>query len=257
MRLLVSVRSADEVEAALAGGADIIDAKDPERGALGAVEPVTLHDIAEQVACELPLSVALGDCTTAAHVEAQVRRLSLPKRLGATYLKLGFAGLMADRELPGLVGAAVGFSADVGKRASIVAVAYADWPALGAPPPGAVLRAALLAGAHGVLLDTSTKDGRTLFEWMTPTEVVGFLTQVRAGGLVSAVAGSLDAAGFSLLAGSLPDVVGVRGAACSGGRLGRVSAERVGLLRDAVDHLSSRSDETPAKRDREVAFRAS
>ena len=35
MRLLVSVRSAEEVSAALAGGADIIDAKEPERGSLG------------------------------------------------------------------------------------------------------------------------------------------------------------------------------------------------------------------------------
>ena len=36
MRLLVSVRSADEVGAALAGGAEIVDVKEPSRGALGA-----------------------------------------------------------------------------------------------------------------------------------------------------------------------------------------------------------------------------
>ena len=37
MQLLVSVRSAVEVAPALAGGADIIDAKEPDRGSLGAV----------------------------------------------------------------------------------------------------------------------------------------------------------------------------------------------------------------------------
>src|SRR4051812_47948913 len=42
MELLVSVRSAKEVEAALAGGADIIDAKEPSRGSLGAVSPKVL-----------------------------------------------------------------------------------------------------------------------------------------------------------------------------------------------------------------------
>ena len=42
MRLLVSVRSADEVAAAMAGGADIIDAKEPARGSLGAVDAATL-----------------------------------------------------------------------------------------------------------------------------------------------------------------------------------------------------------------------
>ena len=35
MHLLVSVRSAEEAAAALEGGADVIDAKDPDNGALG------------------------------------------------------------------------------------------------------------------------------------------------------------------------------------------------------------------------------
>ena len=47
MRLLVSVRSAAEVAAALAGGADIIDAKEPSRGGLGAVDPEDLEAIAD------------------------------------------------------------------------------------------------------------------------------------------------------------------------------------------------------------------
>lgn len=36
-RLLVSVRDAAEAEAAIRAGADLIDAKDPENGALGAL----------------------------------------------------------------------------------------------------------------------------------------------------------------------------------------------------------------------------
>ena len=38
-RLLVSVRSADEAEAAIAGGADVIDVKEPSHGPLGMSEP--------------------------------------------------------------------------------------------------------------------------------------------------------------------------------------------------------------------------
>ena len=45
MRLLVSVRSEEEARAALAGGAEIIDAKEPSRGALGAVEIGVLREI--------------------------------------------------------------------------------------------------------------------------------------------------------------------------------------------------------------------
>ena len=45
MRLLVSVASATEASAALAGGADVIDAKNPLAGALGAVSVGVLREI--------------------------------------------------------------------------------------------------------------------------------------------------------------------------------------------------------------------
>ena len=61
MRLLVSVRNAIEAEAALAGGADIIDAKEPLNGALGPVAKEVIQSIAEKVAGSAPVSVALGD----------------------------------------------------------------------------------------------------------------------------------------------------------------------------------------------------
>src|SRR5258707_906089 len=58
---LASVRSADEADVALAGGADIIDAKEPAMGALGAVAPATLRGIAVRVAGRLPVSATIGD----------------------------------------------------------------------------------------------------------------------------------------------------------------------------------------------------
>ncbi|WP_416341240.1 (5-formylfuran-3-yl)methyl phosphate synthase, partial [Solidesulfovibrio sp.] len=39
MRLLVSVVREEEVAAAVAGGADIVDVKNPAEGGLGAAEP--------------------------------------------------------------------------------------------------------------------------------------------------------------------------------------------------------------------------
>src|SRR5438067_2429694 len=60
MRLLVSVADAAEARAALAGGADIIDAKEPRHGALGAVAPDVLRAIRNAVAVRRPVSAALG-----------------------------------------------------------------------------------------------------------------------------------------------------------------------------------------------------
>ena len=41
-RLLVSVRSAAEAEAALLGGADVIDVKEPDRGPLGRADDAVI-----------------------------------------------------------------------------------------------------------------------------------------------------------------------------------------------------------------------
>ncbi|MBK5187486.1 MAG: hypothetical protein JJD97_04525, partial [Gemmatimonadaceae bacterium] len=61
MRLLVSVRNAEEARTALAGGAEIIDAKEPSLGALGAVELGVLREIVQAVGRMRPVSAALGD----------------------------------------------------------------------------------------------------------------------------------------------------------------------------------------------------
>ena len=58
MQLLISVRSRDEALAALTGGADIIDAKDPGAGALGAVSLPTFASIADSIGGEVPVTAA-------------------------------------------------------------------------------------------------------------------------------------------------------------------------------------------------------
>ena len=78
MQLLVSVRSASEVEPALAGGADIIDAKEPANGSLGAVSPATLSRVASRVPAFQELSIALGDVMSIAEVISSIDGVELP-----------------------------------------------------------------------------------------------------------------------------------------------------------------------------------
>ena len=61
MRLLVSVRNAAEAAAALAGGADIVDAKEPLNGALGPVGHGMLASITATIGGSAPVSAALGE----------------------------------------------------------------------------------------------------------------------------------------------------------------------------------------------------
>ena len=95
MQLLVSVRSAAEVGPALSGGADIIDAKEPDRGSLGPVSPATLAEILAVVPLQTrPFSIALGDLASDGRCRSRaIASIALPVRAAPTYLKLGFAGV--------------------------------------------------------------------------------------------------------------------------------------------------------------------
>src|SRR5207249_4629944 len=73
MRLLISVASATDAAAALAGGADLIDAKDVHAGALGRVAPAVLRAIRAVVGGARPVTAALGDADDEATIECAAR----------------------------------------------------------------------------------------------------------------------------------------------------------------------------------------
>ena len=63
-RLLVSVRSAAEAEAALTGGASVIDVKEPTRGALGRADDGVIADVIGAVAGGARSSPPSANCAT-------------------------------------------------------------------------------------------------------------------------------------------------------------------------------------------------
>ena len=235
MRLLVSVRSAEEVAPALAGGADIIDAKEPSRGSLGPVDPSVLREISASVPPGVPLSVALGDFRDGAAAADAIGALELVARPAGVFVKLGLAGVGTSGAAATVFRAAVEAAGAATCHPRVVAVAYAD--RIAGPPPGEIVRLAAQAGAEGVLLDTLAKDGGDLFALMAAREVKTWVESARAAGLIAAVAGSLRPESLGLLREIGPSVLGVRGAACTGGRVGMIDVEKVRTLRRALDAL--------------------
>ena len=231
MQLLASVRTAAEAAAALAGGADIIDAKEPSRGSLGAVSPNVLRQICEQIPCERPVSIALGDVSTAAEVVQSICTLP-PCPRSATYLKFGFAGT-SDSELVRQC-LRVALESVAGRSIGIVAVAYADAELAGSPAPEVICRVAGEARATGVLFDTYVKGDRHLLTWLDPAYLAVLLSRARAAGLLTAVAGGLGFQQLPSVRLAGPDIVGVRGALCLGGRDGWLSEYRVRLFRQQL-----------------------
>jgi (5-formylfuran-3-yl)methyl phosphate synthase len=246
LQLLVSVRSADEVGPALAGGADIIDAKEPDRGSLGAVDRAVLSRILQRVPDDRGVSIALGDVTRPEEVRAAVHGLNLPQRTSPTYLKLGFAGVQSPDQIELLIEHAVSVTSEMVASPRIVAVAYADSERAGMVPPALIPSLAEAAGAAAVLLDTQGKDGRGLLEWLPAGALVDWVAHARQAGLLAALAGSLRPHDLGLVWRAQPDVVGIRGAACTGGRQGQVSEDRVRRFRVALEWAVRETRDTGA-----------
>jgi uncharacterized protein (UPF0264 family) len=235
MRLLVSVRSAAEVAAAVAGGADIVDAKEPALGSLGAVSGRVLREIAHSLPAGVPLSIAMGDPRNVAALETAMAALDgLAPTPSRVYVKIGLSA--AGDGAKALLGTLADLASRTAIRPSVVAVAYADHAAAGAPAPKMVVRLAAATGAEGVLLDTWGKDGGDLFHHLTEPALRAWIGQARAAGLLVALAGSLSIEGVRVVAELPADIVGVRGAACIGGRGGVVSEGRVADLKAALSH---------------------
>jgi uncharacterized protein (UPF0264 family) len=235
MRLLVSVRSAGEALVAAGHGADIVDAKEPEAGPLGAVRPEVLARIVRALPGDTPLGIALGDLRRADELAAALDGVGLEPRAAAVFLKLGFAGLADADAITPLLRLAMTRAARMGSSVTVVAAAYADHREARSPAPEDVLAAAASAGVAGVLLDTWSKDGRGLLHHFSPDALKGWVARVRGAGLLAAVAGSLGPTTLPIVLAAEPDIVGVRGAACRGGRAGTLDPVRVRRLREAID----------------------
>lgn len=255
MRLLVSVRNAEEARAALAGGAEIIDAKEPALGALGAVQVGVLREILAAVNGMRPVSAALGD---SGDVDSLVSASREAAEAGAMFVKVGFADV---REL-GAVRARLARVMDgallPSSPCAVVAVAYADWDEVGGAAPSTVLAAAAAEGAMGVLVDTVRKDGAGLFRCLGRAALGSLVQEARERSLLVALAGriTVDDMAFAYEAGA--EIVGVRGAACEHGREGRVRESKVRELVTARDLLLvHRGDSLASARDlsRETSFR--
>ena len=235
MHLLVSVTSAVDAAAALAGGADLVDAKDPAAGALGAVSIEQFRRIVAAVAGARPVTAALGDAADEPAIEQTARAFA---GLGASFVKIGFAGIVSAEPVAALL-AAAGRGARRGSGSGVVAVAYADADRAGSISPLRIVDVAARAGATGVLLDTFDKQQGGLRELVAWRALTDWVASAHDAGLFVAIAGKLTASDLPYVRDAGADIAGVRGAACDGGRTGHVTAERVRVLRHACDGIAA------------------
>jgi (5-formylfuran-3-yl)methyl phosphate synthase len=225
-QLLVSVQSVAEVEAALAGGAGLIDVKDPRRGSLGRAQDALMTEVVNAVAGRRPISAALGELH-------QAVGMPLPAVLEhLSYIKWGLSGYRGyDLAWKMELSAEVERLTRARPGCRFVAVAYADAERAGAPAPVDVVGYACDHAAGAMLLDTWHKDGTSLLDWLDVDAIGRIIERCRAAGVKVALAGSLGLPQITQLRPTRPDWFAVRAAVCQGGRrLAMVHQDRVRAL---------------------------
>jgi (5-formylfuran-3-yl)methyl phosphate synthase len=214
-RFLVSVRSVDEARIALAGGADIVDAKEPDAGSLGAVETGTIAGIVAEIASQCAVSATVGDvdCNDAAE---RVREIA---GTGVDFVKIGLFGSFSPSGLASLQRCATD-----GIR--MIAVMFAD-----RAPDWRQIAPLAETGFAGVMLDTAGK-GQGLRTHLHEAAISAFLAEAGKHRLLAGLAGSLSEADARALLSLRPDVLGFRGALCTqGARTGALDGHRVAAMR--------------------------
>lgn len=235
MQLLVSVDCVVEARAAIAGGADIVDAKDPRHGALGAVSIDVLREIRGAVGAARPVSAAIGDAVDEGTIERTAFEYAAA---GAAFVKVGFGGIADAARVAALARSAQRGAAAAG--ASIVLVSYADADRTASVGWQAIASIAAGTNARGVLLDTADKNGPGLRSFVDLEAMRACARFAHDHGLLIACAGKLTLDDLAFVRDLGADVAGVRGAACEGGRTGRVSAARVRALHAAMEEGEKR-----------------
>ena len=226
--LLVSVRDADEAEIAVEAGADWIDVKEPDRGALGRADAATIERVIARVAGRRPVSAAVGELDDLSpHIVGQISKIT-----GLRLVKIGLSDVVGTPDWMSRWRRAIAQFQDT--DVSVAAVAYADWEVAGAPPPYELLAQAL-GHCRALLVDTFDKRGRSTLELFMPEVLANLVGTARRLGMLTVVAGRLSDNLLHQAALAKPDFVGVRGAVCRGERTAAVDGQLVRAAR-AIMH---------------------
>ncbi|MCB1922984.1 MAG: (5-formylfuran-3-yl)methyl phosphate synthase [Gammaproteobacteria bacterium] len=202
--LLASVRSVDEAMTARDGGADIIDCKDPDHGALGALPVDVITDIVSAVAGTRPTSATTGDAVNGPRQlhDAVCRTAAC----GVDYVKFGVFDIEAVR-------AQYEVLRGLGTEHRLIAVCFVD---LFDPTP--LLPALAATGIHGIMLDTAHKRGPALTALWRSRQIADVINIVQRHGLLCGLAGRLGLADIAHLLPLGADYLGFRSALCGGDR---------------------------------------
>ncbi len=220
MLLMVSVQDVDEALEAEQGGADVVDVKNLQEAMVGSGHPSTVRQVRGIIPVEKHVSVTLGVVPNQAGTVAMA--VYAAGMMDATSVKVGFR--VADYDTAVEVLRESRRALD-GFNTKLVGSLFADNELYeGGLDPHLMVPLARDGECDGFLIDTLTKDGRNLFDFMPEPVLRQIVLEGKQLGLSTALSGHLKISDLDELARINPDIVGVRGAVCASGDRGRAVA---------------------------------
>jgi (5-formylfuran-3-yl)methyl phosphate synthase len=232
MLLMVSVQDLGEAREAVKGNADIVDVKNLKETIIGSNFPPVIREVREAFPRERHVSVTLG---------------AVPDQAGTVSLAVfGAAALHATSVKVGILQSAPASAVRIlqeSKRAlagyptKLIAATFADSDLHQGIDPTLVVQLARESRSDGMLIDTLTKDGRNLFDFLPEAKLKRLVDEAKELGMSTALSGALRMSDLDALARINPDIVGVRGAVCThGDRVGgRIDASAVARVKRALE----------------------
>lgn len=231
-QLLISVRSVNEAKIALQCGTDIIDLKDPDQGALGALPLELITEIVTFVhsrgkAERKVISATIGDL--AMEPELILKHVLALSRTKVDIIKIGFFSDSSDRLTD--FQRCLNVLKTVAKTGvKLIAVLFVE-----NEYPASLVNAVKNAGFYGVMFDTAYKNGVTFLNYFSVDEIAAVTKSVQAQGLLFGLAGSLNLQHMAIIKAIAPDYIGFRGGICvNHQRKSELDSEKIREIRESM-----------------------
>ena len=220
--MLASVSDLNEALQVLAMDVDIIDLKQPSRGALGALDKGLVKTIVTAIDGQCTISATIGDLPMQPDIIAEaVKGMAAT---GVDYIKIGF---FPGKDWPD---ALIELSELTRTGLSLIAVLFAD-----TQPDLNYIAAIKSAGFRGVMLDTMDKQKGSLIQVMSQSDIGKFVELANRYQLLCGLAGSLRYEDIAKLIAFNPHYLGLRGALCQyGERTAPLDRKAVSQLKTAL-----------------------
>jgi uncharacterized protein (UPF0264 family) len=199
--MLASVKNLTEAQLVLNANVDIIDLKQPEFGALGALPIHLVTEIVDEINGRLPVSATIGDLPMDA--EIIFNAVSEMSKTGVNFVKIGF---FPEGDWLSIVQKL----SELTEKTRLIAVLFAD-----TKPNFSIIPELKNANFTGVMLDTMDKKKGALTDVMEYEVISEFVKLAKTHNLICGLAGSLRLENIADLVVFKPDYLGFRGALCN------------------------------------------